>query len=237
MAVGLTGVGAGTITAPVLIVFFGLPAAESVGTALAFTAVIKFAVAPIYLFRRQVNKRILLFLCAGGIPGVVAGVVLLSALDTKRYEGTIFLVIGITVAVTAIYSLINSIRAKVSFDRTDRSGWLPAIACGIGAEVGFSSAGAGALGSLALLNLTPLRPAQVIGTDMLFGLVLSLVGGGLHLSEGHYNGALLWKLIAGGLVGAFAGANLSAMLPSRPLRVALSLWLSCVGFQLCWRAL
>jgi len=237
IAVGLTGVGAGTITAPVLILFFQLPAAESVGTALAFTAVIKFAVAPIYLFRRQVNKRILLLLCAGGIPGVVAGVVLLSALDSKRYEKTIFLVIGTTVAVTAIYSLINSIRARVSFDRSDHSGWLPAIACGIGTEVGFSSAGAGALGSLALLNLTSLRPAQVIGTDMLFGLVLSLVGGGLHLSEGHYNGDLLWKLIAGGLMGAFVGANLSAMLPSRPLRVGLSLWLSCVGFQLCWRAL
>ena len=40
-AVGLTGVGAGSITAPVLVLFFGLPAAISVGTALMFAAVMR----------------------------------------------------------------------------------------------------------------------------------------------------------------------------------------------------
>jgi hypothetical protein len=46
----------------------------------------------------------------------------------------------------------------------------------IGAEVGFSSAGAGALGPLVLLEITSLTPAQVVGTDLSFGLCLSLVG-------------------------------------------------------------
>ena len=234
---GLTGVGAGSITAPVFILFFGLPAAEAVGTALAFTAVIKLAVAPVYLFRGQVSKRILLLLCAGGVPGVLVGVGLISILDTKRYEGVIFLLVGSIVAITAVYSLLRSIRTGVRFGKEERLRWLPAIAGVIGAEVGFSSAGAGALGSLALLNLTSLRPAQVVGTDMFFGLVLSLIGGGLHISQGNYSGDLLWKLITGGLAGAFAGANLSAMVPSRPLRIALSLWLSGVGIQLYWRVL
>ena len=39
--VGLTGVGAGSLLAPVLMLFFKVPPAEAVGTALAFSAVIK----------------------------------------------------------------------------------------------------------------------------------------------------------------------------------------------------
>src|SRR5438552_3981815 len=141
MAVGLTGVGGGSITAPVLILFFGLPPAEGVGTALAFTAAIKLAAAPLYLARRQVSRRILLLLCLGGVPGVLAGVALIGALNVKRYEGNVFVLVGGTIAITAFFSLYRTIRANVSnLKGRDRSFWLPFIACGIGVETGFSSA-------------------------------------------------------------------------------------------------
>ena len=54
---------------------------------------------------------------------------------------------------------------------------------------------------------------------------------------GHFEQAMLLKLILGGLAGAFAGANLSALLPPRPLRIILSVWLVSMGGQLCWKAL
>ena len=57
----------------------------------------------------------------------------------------------------------------------------------IGAEVGFSSSGAGALGTLALLGLTPLDARRIVGTDLAFGLCLSLIGGTLHLSNAGLN--------------------------------------------------
>lgn len=235
--VGLTGVGAGAITAPVLILFFNLPAAASVGTALTFAAVIKFAVAPVYFVRRQVNLRILALLCAGGIPGVLGGAMLVTALDAKRYESTILLLVGATVALMASYSLYRTIRRNVTAGSQDRVKWLPPIAAGIGVEVGFSAAGAGALGSLVLLNLTKLLPAQVVGTDMMFGLVVSIVGGGVHIVSGHYDASLLPKLLTGGVAGALVGAHLSAKLAARPLRIALSLFLIFLGLQLCWRGL
>jgi uncharacterized membrane protein YfcA len=237
LAVGLTGVGAGSVTAPILILFFGLAPAEGVGTALAFAAVIKLAVAPLYLYRKQVDLRILLLLCIGGIPGVVAGVTVVDRLDVKRYENALIVLIGATIVSLALYNLYGTIRRPSQTVGRDRRGWLPWIAAGIGAEVGFSSAGAGALGSLCLLNLTTLSPAQVIGTDMLFGLVISLIGGGFHVSAGHFNAAILVKLLAGGIGGAFVGANLSSILPARPLRVALSLCLSALGTQLCLKGL
>ena len=235
--VGLTGVGAGSLLAPVLMLFFKVPPAEAVGTALAFSAVIKLTIAPVYIFRKQVHYPTLVRLCCGGIPGVLLGFYAMGLLDTKHHRGTIFLVIGSLVASMALYNLVRTLQ-RSAHHRTmqDRSAWLPFIAFGIGSEVGFSSAGAGALGGVALLNLTPLSPARVVGTDVLFGLACSLVGGGFHLSAGHFQSAILIHLIIGGMVGALIGANLLAVLPARPLRVALSAWLTCMGVQLCWQA-
>jgi uncharacterized protein len=237
MAVGLTGVGAGSITAPILILFFAISPADSVGTALIFAAVIKLVVAPMYLWRKQVNPQVMLLLCLGGLPGVVAGVYLIGALNVRHYEQTLFVLLGTTIATMALYSLYRTLWKNGPAKNADRHGWLPLIAAGIGTEVGFSSAGAGALGSVALLNLTSLTSAQVVGTDMLFGLVLSLVGGGLNFTAGHYSAALLWRLIAGGIAGVLMGANLSAVLPARPLRVGLAVWLSLIGAQLAWKGL
>jgi uncharacterized protein len=235
-AVGLTGVGAGSITAPVLILFFHLTPAAAVGTALTFAAVVKFAVLPIYIRRRQIDYRILLLLCAGGIPGVLGGVAVLSRLNTRAHEHAIFMVLGLTILTVSLGSLYRSLRNRLTVASADRSRWLPPLATIIGVEVGFSSAGAGALGALALLNLTRLKPAQVIGTDMVFGLALSLLGGGLHLFAGHYDSSILLKLVIGGVVGAISGATLSSIVPARPLRLGLSLWLATLGAQLCWKA-
>ena len=237
MAVGLTGTGAGSVTAPILILFLGLPPAVAVGTALRFAAVIKFAAAPLYLARRQVNLKVLLLMCAGGVPGVLLGVFLIGFLDVRRYESILFLVLGAMIAVMALYTLYHTFRKTNRPHGTQRLSWLPWIASGIGTEVGFSSAGAGALGSLALLNLTALTPAQVVGTDMAFGLILSTIGGGFHIFSGQYSSGILWQLVAGGLPGVFVGANLSATLPARPVRVGLALWLSVLGAELCIKAL
>jgi uncharacterized membrane protein YfcA len=101
----------------------------------------------------------------------------------------------------------------------------------VGAEVGFSSAGAGALGSAALLSLTPLLPATVVGTDILFGFILSLVGSGAH---GFFNGtrsALLEHLVIGGLFGVVLGTVAAKWIPKRPLRFALWIWLLIIGGQ------
>ena len=236
VAVGLTGVGAGSITAPVLILLFGVSPADAVGTSLVYAAVIKLAVAPLYFWRKQVDLRILGLMCAGGVPGVLGGVYLIDALDGKRYQNLILMLVGGTVVVMALFSLYRTLSKPTPTVGRKRHGWLPWIAAAIGTEVGFSSAGTGALGSLVLLNLTSLAPAQVVGTSILYGLVLSLIGGGFHLSAGHYNGTILWQLMAGGLAGVFMGANLSHVLPARPLRIALSVCLSGLGMQLFLKA-
>lgn len=234
--IGLTGVGGGVITAPVLTLFLGLPPAESVGTALIFTAIVKLAVAPVYAWRKQVNYRVLGWLLAGGLPGVLAGSYFLARMNAAHRNGPLLAILGGTIILMSILNLHRLFRSRHATPGPDHSKWLPLVALPIGAEVGFSSAGAGALGSLVLMTMTPISTAQVIGTDVLFGLGLSLAGGGISLGVGNYSAALAIKLVIGGLAGVFVGANLLSVLPSRPLRVALSLWLVSMGGQLCWRA-
>ena len=74
----------------------------------------------------------------------------------------------------------------------------------------------------------------MVGTDLFFGLCVSLVGSGFQLSAGNYDAAILTKLVIGGLVGAFAGTYLAAITPQRVFRVVLSLWLITLGIQLAW---
>jgi uncharacterized membrane protein YfcA len=183
LAVGLTGVGAGSVTAPALMILLHVPAAPAVGTALIFGAIIKFVAAPSYLWRKQVNFRILGWMLAGGLPGAIAGSLLLDHLKRSDHNTLLYGVLGVMIAVSAALNLWRLlVRSNPKNDR-DRRRWLTWIALPIGAEVGFSSAGAGALGSLALMGLTTLTAAQVVGTDMFFGLGLSLAGGGIALQR------------------------------------------------------
>jgi uncharacterized membrane protein YfcA len=237
IAIALTGVGAGSMTTPILMLAFGVPPAIAVGSSLAFGFVVKVVSTPVYLFRGQIHYRTLGLLLLGGLPGVVLGSFILGSLNrTAAHERLLYGLIGVIITGTALLHLWRMAKLGPSGGKTDRSRLLPWLAFPIGAEVGFSSAGAGALGSLLMLSLTPLAAAEVVGTDLGFGLALSLVGSGFQLSSGNYDGLLLAKLIAGGVAGAIAGSLLAGRVAQRPLRVALLVALVLLGGQLCWRA-
>ena len=232
LAIALTGVGAGSMTTPLLILLLGISPATAVGTALTFGAIVKIASVPCYAFRRQVNLRVLGLLLTGGLPGVIGGAFLLNRLKNGPYQGYLYILLGTVIVVTALFHLHRTFRPKPGPPNDDRSRVLPWFALPIGAEVGFSSAGAGALGSLLLIGFTRLTAAEVIGTDLCFGLGLSAVGSIIHLSAGNYDPSLLLKLVTGGLCGAVTGSFLAGRIAQRPLRVALLLTLVVLGSQL-----
>jgi uncharacterized protein len=238
VAISLTGVGAGSMTTPILMLAFGVPPAVAVGSSLTFGFVVKLVSSPVYLVRKQVHSRTLLLLLAGGLPGVVIGSFILGSLNREAsHERLLYGLIGAIIAATALihlWRMTKPIRAGAI--AVDRSKNLPWLALPIGAEVGFSSAGAGALGSLLMLTLTPLSAAEVVGTDLVFGLALSLVGSGFQLSNGNFDALLLAKLISGGVAGALVGSLLAGRVAQRPLRLALLAALVLLGGQLCWRA-
>ena len=202
LAISLTGVVAGTMTTPLLILLLGVSPPTAVGTALAFGAIVKVASVPVYAMRRQVNLRVL----------------------------------GCLIAATAVYRLYRVFKPAPPRPDRDRVHLLPWFALPIGAEVGFSSAGAGALGSLLLLSMTPLSAAEVIGTDLCFGLGLAATGSIIQVGAGNYDSALLLKLVIGGLAGAFTGSMLAGRIAQKPLRVGLLVALIILGCRLALHA-
>ncbi len=233
--VGATGLGGGVLTAPFLILFAGLPPAQSVGTALLFSATVKISGAALYLLRKQVDFRVLAYLLAGGVPGAIAGALGLERVRSASPNATLLILVGATVAVSAAFSLL---RPKViAAPPVERPGLLPWLSFPIGLGVGFSSAGAGALGTLLLFGLTSLKPAVVVGTDLVFGMALSAVGGGFHIVSGNWDRALLLRLALGGLAGAAAGSAVASALPGRILRSIVLAWAMLLGLLLVRRGL
>jgi uncharacterized membrane protein YfcA len=230
--IALTGVGAGTITVPVLVLFLGVPAPVAVGIGLTFSAAVKLILAPAQIARRNVAWRTLGYMLLGGAPGVLVGSLLLRHLISTGSANLLNAILGAILVTTASWQLFSFFRpVQQNSNARDRSPVLSWLMFPVGAEVGFSSAGAGALGSAALLSLTPLEPAQVVGTDIVFGFLVSLIGSGAHWFTHATNPELLLQLIVGGVAGAIGGTLLSTHVPRRPLRLALWVWLLILGGQ------
>jgi uncharacterized protein len=235
VVIALTGVGAGTITAPILILMLHVPGGIAVGTALGYATIVKLIIAPVQIFRRQVNYKVFGFMLLGGAPGV-----LIRSLLFKRFalnQAVLYWVLGTIIVFSSLMQILGPFLKKRSEgNRKNRLPLLSMLMLPIGAEVGLSSSGAGALGSLCLLSFTSLAAKDVVGTDVLFGLVIAAIGSGVHFAFGAYSGALLLKLIAGGIVGAVTGCAIAPMLPNKQLRFALSCWLLFIGADFCIRA-
>lgn len=229
LAIGITGVGAGSITAPVLILFLHQSASNAVTTALVFGTVVKLIATPIYLSRGHVNLPILKYLAMGGLPAALAGSFLLAFLDQKAMTNPVLLIVGLTVLTAAAGTLWRSLAKTLVVRPTPHPKILPWIVAPIGFEMGFSSAGAGALGTIVLMRYTDLVASDVVGTDLAFGLLLSLFAGGVHASMTGVPWMLLGKLLAGGVPGVLIGTQMVKVVSPRTMRLVICAWLIYIG--------
>jgi uncharacterized membrane protein YfcA len=235
--IAITGVGAGTLTAPLLILVLHVPVAVSVGTALAYSTAVKAVVAPLQIWRRQVAWRVLGVMLLGGLPGVVAGTLLFRRFGALKGHALFFGMLGAVIVFSSGWHLFRHFSPRaIEGPNPARMKSIGALMFPIAAEVGFSSSGAGALGSLALMSLSPLTAAQVVGTDLVFAFCVTLLGSGLHFADGSIDKTLLVKLVSGGLVGAMAGSWVAPKVPNRQLRLALSVVLLALGLEFCYQA-
>jgi len=187
---------------------------------------------PAQIARRNVVWRTLGFMLQGGAPGVIVGSLFLKHLVNADSQNLMNALLGTILVTTSAWQIFVYFRPmRENPQPPERTPLLSWLMFPVGAEVGFSSAGAGALGSAALLSLTLLTPAQVVGTDITFGFVISLIGSGAHWFSHASNPDLLIHLIVGGVVGAIVGTILSTRVPRRQLRFALWVWLLILGGQ------
>ena len=232
VSVGLTGIGGGSFTVPALLLIAGLPPAEAVGTTFVFAGILRLIAAPFYLASRQVHSRYFRLLLLGAVPGLVIGMVALGRLAKENGNALIVLVVGIVLTISSSVSFVP--RAQVPGFARKNSHWLPWLAFPIGVESGFSSAGAGALGTVLLLNYSDMSPAQVVGTDVLFGLVLATIGTSIHWSLGSISAPILVQFLLGGIPGVILGCLLSRKVPAKELKTVVAAIAICAGLQLVW---
>ena len=230
LAVGLTGIGGGSFTVPALLLFAGLPAGEAVGTAFVFAGFVRLVAAPFYLFSRQIHSRYFWLLLRGAVPGLLSGTLVLRFVTARGGNSTVVILLGVVLALTAALHFAPRARKPEFIYRNSQ--WLPWLAFPIGVESGFSSAGAGALGTVLLLNYSEMTPSQVVGTDLLFGLVLAVIGGIFHWAIGSISSSVLFPLVLGGLPGVLLGCLLSRRIPAHLLRAVIALLALCGGLQL-----
>ena len=202
-AVGLTGIGGGSFTVPALLLIVGLPAGEAVGTAFVFAGVLRLIAAPFYLAAKQVHGRYFRLLVQGAVPGLVLGMFFLRVVAKNESSPFVIIVIGVLLAASSSVTFVPRVQNQSFALKNSR--WLPWLAFPIGVESGFSSAGAGALGTVLLLNYSEMTPAQVVGTDLMFGLVLAVIGSVTHWTFGSISTPILLQFLAGGIPGVVLG--------------------------------
>ena len=167
--VGATGMGAGSLMAPVLISVFSVSAVAAVGTDLLYSAGTKLVGGARHLTLRTVNVELGLWMAAGSVPAARArrgranrlaasdGAAIQS--DMKVVIGVALMLVAITVAVRTFVTMrglwdASQLPTDADIDRNHRF-----LALVIGAVFGFifglTSVGAGAFFGMALVTVFP----------------------------------------------------------------------------------
>jgi uncharacterized protein len=243
--VGLTGVGGGSLMTPILVLLFGQSAVVAVGTDLVFAATTKLAATLSFGYSRRVDWRIVGRLALGSVPG--AGAAILWFWFTRRAPAAVDHVIVRCLAAMLVMTggglLLQGalqrsrIRARLASFALVQA-WKPVITVAIGLLLGvavtLTSVGAGALGTVALLYLYPIRLTtdRLIATDIAHALPITIIAGIGHASLGHVNFPVLGYLLLGSIPGVLIASRTTIHLPQAITRRLLALMLLVVGGRL-----
>jgi hypothetical protein len=239
--VGLTGVGGGALMMPILLLM-GVNPVTAVATDLWFAALTKMVAAGIHSRADQVDWGVVRRLWLGSLPMALLMVLLVSLGSRVQKVDWLAEVIGIVVLVTALGMLLAPrLRALARESRIGNPAhfirWQPALTVTAGALLGVSvaltSVGAGALGSVILLYLYPLRmtPHRLVATDIMHAIPLALVAGLGYLFAGSVDWLMLASLLLGSIPAVIAGSLLSQRVNGRWLQVALAVVLIAAGLK------
>ena len=240
--IGMTGVGAGSLTTPMLIVSFGLPPAVAVGTDLLFASITKATAAWRHQKLANIDWVILRRLATGSLPGaaVLLAWLYLAHPETERLGQAIRQVLGyalfVSAAANALYPWLADHDVLAALDlRNTGFGRTATIALGavLGSLVALTSVGAGAIGVVFLMILYPsLRARQLIGTDIVHAIPLTLLAGLGHLGMGSVDFLALGCLLLGSIPGIAIGSRITGVVPDWSLRIMLAAVLLYAGFSM-----
>lgn len=242
--VGLTGVGGGSLMAPILILIIGVAPATAVGTDLWFAAITKTVGGTVHHRYGDPDWQIVRRLACGSVPAATLTLVALSQFHMGTVkQGLIMSILGAALILTAVATLcwgtIRERAAAVPRARADgyrklQPGLTVLAGAILGVLVSITSVGAGALGATMLLALYPRRmtPARLVGTDIVHAVPLTVVAGIGHLWLGNVNFTLLGSLLVGSIPGILIGSLLATRISGGIIRPFLALVLVVSGLKM-----
>jgi uncharacterized membrane protein YfcA len=247
--VGLTGVGGGSLMTPFLVAVMGVPAPTAVGTDLTFATITKLTGSLQHYRQRSVNLEVAMFLGFGSIPAGLLGVGTLEwikgTFDPETVQSIMITIIALTLVLVGasliFHNFVSARREEVpkpgvwdGKSRMSRRRRMYTIVFGAmgGYLVGLTSIGSGSVMAVILLLLYPLAPAVIVGTDIAHAMVLSLVVGIAHMTQGNVDFGLAGSLLLGSVPGVLVGSRVAPWLPGKPLKMILAVMLIFVGARL-----
>jgi len=259
--VGLTGMGGGSLLAPIMILVFRVPPVWAVGTDIAYSTVTKAVGSLVHIRQKSVNFKVALWLACGSVPATVLSISLVQYIR-KHYDdvvnGIIIHAIGFTLILVAVLLILKPYlmrwlerrqleagkQAALEGEVTASQGatiwekrYRPLLTVFVGAFVGFlvglTSVGSGTLIIVSMAFLFPrLTSRELVGTDVFQAFMLLAAGAITYLVAGTINWTLVGLLLIGSIPGVFMGSKLSKYIPDRYMRPVLATVLALSGWKL-----
>jgi uncharacterized protein len=259
--VGLTGMGGGSLLAPIMILFFRIPPVWAVGTDLAYSTVTKAVGSIVHFRQKNVNFKIALWLACGSVPATLLSVGLVQYIrkhDSAIVNGVILHALGFTLVLVAVMLVLKPVIMRYFEQKrlekqklealsgevspTKQSGqweqrYRPVVTALVGAVVGFlvglTSVGSGTLIIVSLAFLFPrLTSKELVGTDIFQAFMLLASGAIAYFIGGTINWPVVGLLLIGSLPGVYLGSKASKFIPERFMRPVLATVLAVSGFKL-----
>lgn len=242
LVVGLTGVGGGALMTPILLLFFGVAPVTAIATDLWFAAITKTVAARVHSGAGQVDWQVVRRLWLGSLPMALVVVVLVRLGAKVARVDWLTQAIGVVVLITAAGllftpKLLALARNRRLDDPEKFKAAQPVLTVVAGATLGvcvaLTSVGAGALGSVMLLYLYPLRmtPHRLVATDIVHAIPLAVVAGMGYLFAGMVNWQILISLLVGSIPAVIAGSLLARKFTGRWIQIALAVVLLIAGLK------
>ncbi|TYL47940.1 sulfite exporter TauE/SafE family protein [Marinomonas sp. IMCC 4694] len=235
LAVGITGVGGGSLMTPLLLIF-GFPPHIAIGTDLMYAGIAKSTGVIMHAKRGNVNWNIVFAMAAGSIPASFLTVWALSQFEKPdHYQETLTVTLGLMLVLTAMVILFrDTITKSVNISLPESKSTKVIFVCGfvLGVLVTLTSVGAGALGTAILMILFPVMKAKnIVGTDLAHAVPLTLVAGSGHLLLGNVDYSLLTALLMGSIPTIYLGTRIANFVPNRILQPVLATALMTFGMK------
>lgn len=242
--IGMTGVGGGSLMAPILILFFGFNPSVAVGTDLWFAALTKMCGGLVHRKVGSPDWKIVQNLALGSVPAVAITLGWLNIYHQGKLESDFLMkAIAAMLILTAFLGPMKGrlhaplVRFRQRMGPSLRQQQFVATLLGgafVGVLVTLTSIGAGALVAVLLMLIYPIRlgAKSVISTDIMHAIPLALVAAIGHSFLGNVDWGLLVQLLIGSIPGIVLGSLAASRTNDKVMAYLLSAVLLVTGIKL-----